>query len=211
MKKIALAIMAIVTGFSSMAQTTDSTNNKWNKSDNRQAYRGGHNLDKLNLTDDQKAQIKTLNESFRQQMQDLNKSSNLSADEQKEKRQALAKEHKEKMNAILTAAQRQQALEMRKEFRDGNKGEMHSRRFEEMTKDLNLTPEQSAKMKDLNTALRNNIQSIHQNTALSQEEKKEQMKSLMKKHKADMETLLTNEQKEQLKNNHKNRRSEAVK
>jgi len=37
------------------------------------------------------------------------------------------------------------------------------------------------------------------------------MKSLMKKHKDDMETLLTDEQKEQLKNSHKNRHIEAAK
>jgi len=37
------------------------------------------------------------------------------------------------------------------------------------------------------------------------------MKTLMKKHTADMEALLTNEQKEQLKNNRKNRQKEAVK
>ncbi len=65
-------------------------------------------------------------------------------------------------------------------------------------------------MKELNSALRNNVKSIWQNTALSKEEKKEQMKNLMKKHKTDMEVLLSDEQKEQLRNRSKNRRTEAV-
>ncbi len=210
MKKIALAITALVIGFTSMAQTADSSG-RHKEFHKMERHAGAQYLEKLNLTDDQKAQIKTLNDGFRQQMQDLKSNTGMSADDQKEKRKALMKEHKEKVEAILTPEQRKQAQDMRKEFADGNKGEMRNQRFEEMTKNLNLTPEQSAKMKDLNASLRNNIQNIHQNTALSQEEKKEQMKSLMKKHKADMEALLTNEQKEQLKNNLKNRHNEAVK
>ncbi len=201
--------MAIVTGFSSMAQTSNSTSNKHKEFNNRQSHLGGKNFKNHNLTDDQKAQIKTLNESFRQQMQDLNKNTNLSADELKDKRQALVKEHKEKVNAILTPGQRNQAHDMK--HAKGNKAEKRNEKFEGRTKDLHLPHEQSTEMKNLNSALKNNIKSIRKNTALSHEEKKEQMKSLMKKHKNDMEALLTNEQKQQLKNNHKNRRNEAVK
>lgn len=211
MKKTALAIMAIVIGYSSMAQTADSTSFNHRKFHNNQRDHGKQNFEKLHLTNDQEAQIKTLNENLRQQMQDINKNTGISADELKEKRRNLVKEHKEKVYAILTPEQKKQAQEMKHDFADGDKGEMRSKRFGEMTKDLNLTPEQSTKMKAFDSALKNNIKSIRENTSLSQEEKKEQMKSLMKKHKDDMETLLTDEQKEQLKNNHKNRHIEAAK
>lgn len=210
MKKIFLAIMAVTIGASSMAQSTDSSMLKhkdfskggkhWNKND----------INKLNLTNDQKAQMKTANDNFRQQMQTLNKNTNLTSEELKDKRVKLMKEHKDKMNAILTPAQREQAQNSMHKY-GGHKGIKGEERFEEMTKDLNLTPAQSVKMKELNTDLRNKIQSIHQDTTLSKEEKREQMKSLMKQHKNDMETLLTNEQKEQLKNNHKNKQREVVK
>ncbi|WP_157580330.1 hypothetical protein [Segetibacter koreensis] len=211
MKKITLGVMALAIGFSSMAQIADSTSNKHKTFHNRENHLGGQNLEKLNLTDDQKAQIKIVNENFRQQMQDVRKNANNNADDLKAKRRDLMKEHKEKINAILTPAQRKQAEDMRQEFAKENKGQMHGQRFEEMTKDLHLTPEQAAKMKDLNAAFRTDIQSIRQNNSLSQQEKKEQLKSLMKKHRADMETSLTDEQKEQLKNNRQNRRHKAVK
>ena len=209
MKKIVLGLVAFALGFTSMAQTTDSASSA-DREFHRRHKLQGQNFDRLNLTTDQKAQIKTLNQSLRQQIEDLNKNTNLSTNDLKEKRETLIKEHREKIAAILTPAQRQQAREMRKEFGNEDKGEKKGKKFEEMTKDLNLTPEQTAKMKELNSTFRNNIQSIRKNTALTREEKKEQMKSLMKKHKEDMETLLTNEQKEQLKNNRKNRRSIAA-
>ena len=207
MKTTALAIITILIGFSSVAQSADSATS--GQKEFRKMER--KNYEKLNLTEDQKAKIKTLNETFRQQMQDLSKNTNVSADELKDKHDALIKDHKEKINTILTPEQRKQAADMKQEYGREKDHDKRGQRFEEMTKDLNLTPEQSAKMKDLNETLRTNIQSIHQNTSLNQDEKKDQMKGLMKKHKEDMEALLTNEQKEQLKNNFKNKRKDVVK
>lgn len=210
MKKVALAIMAFVIGFSSIAQATDSASSGHKKFRKLEKHASGRNFEKLNLTDEQKAQVKKINESFRQQMVNANKNTSISADQLKEKRRALAKEHKRKMNEILTPEQKKQMQDGHDGLIKGDKGEMRSQRFEEMTQDLNLTPEQSAKMKELNFTLRNDVKSIRQNTALSKEEKKEQMKNLMKKHKTDMEVLLSDEQKEQLRNRSKNRRTEAV-
>ena len=206
MKKTALAIITILIGFSSIAQSADSTRHhkEFRKMERKDSK-------KLNLTEDQKAQIKKLNETFRQQMQDLSKNTNVSADELNDKHDALIKDHKEKINAILTPEQRKQAADMKQQYGQGKDHDKRGQRFEEMTKDLNLTPEQSAKMKDLNETLRTDIQSIRQNTSLNQDERKDQMKNLMKKHKEDMEALLTNEQKEQLKNNLKNKRKDVVK
>lgn len=64
MKKIALAIMAIVTGFSLMAQTADPTSPKHKKFRKMETRGGGQDFEKLNLTDNQRAQIKTSNESL---------------------------------------------------------------------------------------------------------------------------------------------------
>lgn len=211
MQRIILAIMAITIGFSSMAQKGDSTFLQHKEFRNKKNQRGKQDFSNLNLTEDQKAQIKTLNDSLRQQMQDLQNDKSISAEDVKTKRMALVKEHREKVNAILTSEQRKQMEDMSEKFAKGNKDQMPARRFEEMTKDLNLTQEQSIKMNDLSKSFRTNMQSIRQNTSLSQDEKRDQIKSLMKKHQTDMETLLTDEQKEQLKNNMNKRHNEAVK
>src|SRR4051812_28445805 len=116
MKKIVLGMMAVALTFSAMAQTNDGSADKA-KSEQKEFKhkhaRHGENFDKLNLTDDQKAQVKTLNESFRQQMQDLHKQGNMDVDARQQKRDALVKEHKEKLAAILTPEQRKQAEAMR--------------------------------------------------------------------------------------------------
>jgi Spy/CpxP family protein refolding chaperone len=143
-------------------------------------------------------------------MKDLRKQGNITVDPQKQKREALAKEHKEKITAILTPAQREQFESHLKDFKNGRNEGLRDDRVEDIAKDLNLTAEQSAKISTLNSTFRTNLQSIRQNTALSNEEKKEQMKSLMKQHKTDMETLLTNDQKEQLKSRQKNRPNRTV-
>ncbi len=78
-------------------------------------------------------------------MQDLNKNKRISTDEQKEKRKELVKEHKEKISSILTPEQRKQAQDESREYAAHKHGKMHDKRFKEMTKELNLTPEQSTK------------------------------------------------------------------
>lgn len=210
MKKIALGIIAVVLAFSSIAQTNNQKSSEHKEfHQGGKHFKGNKNFEKLNLTDGQKSQIKALNETFRQQMQELNKNKGISADEQKERRKTLIKEHRENINSILTPEQRKQA---KQQFAKEHKGKMRGRRSEEMSKDQDLTPEQSEKITALNSGFRNKIKGIKQDTNLSHEEKKEQIKSLTKKHKSDMRALLTKDQKEQLKKSRKSSRgSEAVK
>jgi Spy/CpxP family protein refolding chaperone len=212
MKKIPLGIIAVTLAFSSIAQSSNTTtdNPALNKKETQQKhFNGGENLVNLDLTNAQKAEIKTINASFRKQMQDLNKQGNLTVDQQKQKREALVSEHKAKVAAILTPQQRQQAEILSKDFR-GNRDGAGRDRFGDMAKDLNLTPDQSAKMASINSTFKTKLQEIRQNTSLSQDEKREQMKSLMKQHRSDMEALLTNDQKEQLKSRQKNRPNRAT-
>lgn len=204
MKKVFLGIMVFGIAFSSMAQTPDATSPDQNKMHQGQRhFKKDEFLKELNLTADQKAQVKTENQSFKQQMNDL-KQANLSADEQKTKWHELAKNHREKIASILTPEQRKQAADAKKQF-GADKHGRHDERFEQLTKNLNLTTDQSAQIATLNTGLQSNIKNIKQNATLSQDQKRAQIKDLMKKHRSDVEALLTQDQKTQLKNNWKNR------
>jgi Spy/CpxP family protein refolding chaperone len=212
MKKIIIGMMALALTFSAMAQKNDKANknNDQQKEFKKKGSDGDKNVRQLNLTDAQKAQMKTINNNFRQQMQDLKKQGNITVDEQKQKREALAKEHKDKIAAILTPEQRNQAAAYAKE-RKGNKKEGSGNdRFEEMTKDLHLNADQTAKMTSINSSFKANMQSIRQNSALQQDEKRDQMKKLMKQHRSDMEALLTNDQKVQFKSIQKNRSNRSA-
>jgi Spy/CpxP family protein refolding chaperone len=213
MKRIFLGLMALAMTFSAMSQDNkkhgkkSSNNKEWNKED---MHSNGDKFEKLNLTEDQKAQMKSMQLSFRQQMKDV--STNGTAEEQKQKRNELARQQQEKMMSILTPDQRKQAVELRKDYMTNKKDGTRGGRFNNITQDLNLDAEQSAKVAGLNATFKSNLESLKNNTTLSQDEKKEQIKNLTKKHKSDVQSLLTNDQKKQLKNQRKNRHdSDAVK
>jgi len=211
MKKIILGLMAVSLSLSVMAQTTDNASGKdktGGKEFKQRHGEGKDNLEKLNLTEAQKQQIKTINESFRQQVKDLQSQGSITVDEQKQKRQALMKEHREKIEAVLTPEQKKQAESMAMDYRGGRNG--GADRFENLTKDLNLSPEQSAKMSAINSTFKTNLDKIRQNASLTADEKRDQMKNLMKQHRSDMEALLTSDQKEQLRNRNKNRSKNDV-
>lgn len=202
MKKILTSVLALVIALSSMAQANKIKDKKEFKGEFRK-----DGIEKLNLTDAQKTQLKSINEDFKQRMQDLKKSDNITVKEQHEKREALVAEHQQKVNAILTPDQQSKLAASKQDFKQKggfHKGGAREGRFEQLSKDLNLTPEQTTKVQDLNQGLRTKMQDIRNNSSLTQEQKKEQVKDLMKKHREDIQSLLTQEQKQQLKSRLKN-------
>lgn len=163
----------------------------------------GHRMDmqKLNLTEDQKAQFKTQRESFRKQMEDLKKNDNITVKEWKEKMSAIQKENKAKMQSFLTADQKAQI--------EKNKAE-GKKRFEARTKDrgdrmkthLGLTDAQSAQLKKNREATQQKIKAIKEDSKMTDEQKKEQVKELMKAQKESMKSVLTEEQLKKMKESH---------
>ena len=233
MKKIFLSMLALALTVGSFAQTQ----NKDQKQDRKEWKQKGDNnfQDKLNLTDAQKAQMKTLNESFRSKMQNLRQDKSLSQEVQKQKREELMKEHRAQMQSMLTPEQKKQWEANRKDLGskkwDGkgkhegagkhegdDKGSMrggkrlgHVQQFEKMSKDLNLTDDQSARLKSMNETFRTNMQSIHNNNALSSDQKKEQMKNLQSKHQEDIKSILTKEQQTKFNTEFKSKKNRGSK
>lgn len=83
-------------------------------------------MEKLNLSEAQKQQIKSVNEDFRTKMQALNQNDNLLVKDARAQRKALMQERKDKISAILTPEQRTQAEQFFKNH--GNKGEWKGNR-----------------------------------------------------------------------------------
>ena len=69
----------------------------------------------------------------------------------------------------------------------------------DMYKDLNLTKDQQEKVKALQDKQREESQAVRNNSALTQEQQREQMMAIRKKYSEQIEVLLTQEQKEKLK------------
>ncbi len=199
MKKILFAMMVLTISFGAIAQ-----------SDGRQGNRlGKEKIAELNLTNEQKEKMKAEKEILKKKLEELRGNTGMSAEDMKKNRLEIMKSHKETMKAILTPEQQDQVKEMKKEMKDeGGKvrgegrgegrGQKMKDNFEEIKQDLNLSADQSAKMKTLNEELKNNMQKIRDNTSLTQEQKKEQVKALMSSHKTSVDAILTAEQKTKL-------------
>jgi Spy/CpxP family protein refolding chaperone len=88
--------------------------------------RGEKFAEKLNLTPDQKADLKSIRDNERQQAQAIKNDSSLTSDQKKAKFKELRKSSHEQMMAKLTPDQQAKFKEMRKEHRGhrhGRKGE----------------------------------------------------------------------------------------
>ena len=81
-----------------------------------------------------------------------------------------------------------------------HKGGNEDTRLEHLSRQLNLTDDQKTKLKPI---LRNEWQEmkpVHDDTSLSQQQKREKMKSIHEKYRSDIAGVLTPEQQEKWKN-----------
>lgn len=161
-------------------------------------HQGMMEMQKLNLTEDQKTKFKSQQQSFHQQMEELKKNDNITVKEWKSKAENLRKENKANMDGILTNDQKVQLEKMKTEGK-AKHDEMDKQRMEKMKTRLGLTGEQSAKMGANRKEMGEKMKAIRENKSLSDEQRKEQMKEMMKKQKENMKSILTEDQLKKLK------------
>lgn len=203
MKKIIAAALVLAVAFTANSQDIPERKHE--------GYRphGGHgkmhqrrpvgmDLKQLNLTDAQKEQMKTQRESFRKQMEELKKNDNITVKEWRGRMENLRKEQKTGMDKILTTDQKAQLEKMKGEQKA--KREEHMKKgAERMKEHLGLTAEQSAKLDKSRKETGEKMKAIRENKSLSDEQKKEQVKEVMKKQKENMKSVLTEEQLKKMK------------
>src|SRR6185369_7555833 len=97
MKKITLFLLVLFLAIASQAQERG----------NRRMHRiKGHSdmmIQKLNITDDQKAKFKSMNEDFRKQREELKKNEDITVREWKSRMKALREDHQAKLKGLLTS------------------------------------------------------------------------------------------------------------
>ena len=167
--------------------------------DNRQIHKKHHRhqhgkmFEKLNFTQEQKGQMKSINDDFRKQMQELKKNDGITVKEWKSRKESLSKNHREQIQNLLTNDQKVQ-LEKIKQGQKSNREAYSKARMEKMSERLNLNKEQKEKLGSLRSGMSEKIKTIRSNESLSQEQKKDQVKELMKTQKEEMKSILTDEQ-----------------
>ena len=156
----------------------------------------------LNLTEDQKAKFKALNQAHREEMETLRKKDNITVKESREQMEALRKDHKAKFESILTSEQKAK-LEKNKEEQKARFKDRDKDRTGKMMKELNLSADQSAKLEASRKANREKLTAIREDKSLTEEQKREKTRELMKQQKENMKSILTEEQLQQMKEKRK--------
>jgi len=206
MKKIILSAIIVSLAFTVNAQ--EIPERKGGRPMMHHKQRGHHDrkmaLKQLNLTDAQKEQFKSQNESFRKQMAELKKNENITVKEWKSRMESLRKDHKAKMDGILTTDQKAQLEKIKTDGRAKHE-EIMKQRADRMKTHLGLTEEQSAKMEKSRKEMAEKMKAIRENKSLSDEKKREEMKELAEKQKETMKSILTEEQLKKMKEGRKHR------
>ena len=196
MKKIMLSV-CIAALVATTMQAQEIRDREPGKQHMMKRHHHGEAFKNLNLSEDQKAQFKALNEENRKQMAELKKNDHITVKEWNSRKEALRKDYREKMQSLLTTEQKTQ-LEKSKLERKTKMEERSKARMDRMKTDLGLSDEQSAKLKSQREAMHQKMKTIREDKSLNDEAKKEHVKELMKKQKANMRSILTEEQLKKL-------------
>jgi Spy/CpxP family protein refolding chaperone len=205
MKRIIVSVLAIALTVTAVQaqEIPERKHDGVHRQDGRKKHRGKEMTD-LNLSEDQKARFKALNQEHHKQMAELKKQDNITVKESRERMEAFAKTHHAKVQAFLTPEQKTQ-IEKKKAERKAKMGEMGKHRGERMKKELNLTDEQSAKLDASRKKMAEKMQSIRNDKSLSEEQVNEKSKELRKQQQESLKSILTEEQLKKMKEGRKHR------
>ncbi|MBD0366693.1 MAG: hypothetical protein ICV53_11405 [Flavisolibacter sp.] len=212
MKKIITSALVIaLTIGAAQAQETSTEKSKGYKKEHRM---GG--FDQLDLTADQKARLQTLRNNFKKQNEELKNNTQLTAEQKQARRRELHQQFRSQSEAILTPAQKEQLAKMKTERQANGKQKMgtYGKGFDRgvtFQRELNLTQEQEKKMQQIRSEYRSKFEAVHQDDALTQEQKRAKMQELMKAQQEQMKTVLTKEQAEKMESMRKEHRARNTK
>ena len=188
-----------------MSHTKDGLHtNRHQHREHRHHHKGV--MKSVNLSDVQKAQMKTAREDLGSKMNELRKEDNITVAEMRTKRTALHKEQKEKINNIFTADQKKQIAQNMADIKTHRK-EIHEKRVKEMQAKLGLSSDQVASLKAQHEATHAQVKAIRENNSLSREDKIQQVKAIRNTSKEQLKNLLTADQLKKLEEIKKDRRN----
>lgn len=197
MKKLHVLLLGISLSFVSLAQEGKE------KTAEERATHMTERLDsQVKLTADQKQSIEKLNLQHINDMRTVKSNAELDDEAKKARMHDLRKNHKENVGNVLTEEQRNLLKEQREARKEHSKHTPEERakfKSEQLKEELGLTEEQRAKVESLSIKQSNAASEIRKNETLNDEQKKEQLQTLRKSHKSELESILNEEQLKKLK------------
>lgn len=213
MKKIIASALVLSLSIGAVqAQSTPAKEKKEFKKDKK----AGHMQD-LNLSEDQKARMKTIREAQRAEMKAM-KDASLTKEQSKAKRKEIHEKYRSQVQAVLNAEQKAKMEQMQAKRKEaGKNGQFKKERRADGAKGLNrikgqsfgrnldLTTEQQAKMKAIREEYKGQIEALRADKSTDKDQKRARMQELMKNQQAQMKSVLTKEQIEKLESSKKQR------
>ena len=195
MKKFIVCTFVLAVAISGIKAQTMPERNRETINRHHRDQRDGVN--RLNLSEEQKAKFKSLNEDFRAQMDELKKKDDITVKEWKSRMENLRKDHRDKISSLLTDDQKNQ-LKKSREARQLRQSDRRKEGFDRMRTRLNLTDDQTARLKQSHTEMAEKMKAIRENQSLSDDQKKEQVQELRKKNQENLKTILSEDQLKRL-------------
>jgi len=193
MKRIAAIILAFsALSFTVVAQETDQPQT-FHQHNQQHFHHREMGVRALHLSEDQMAQLKEFNKSYRQQLEALHKNEDITVREYRDKMYALKKERKANLMSILTEEQKVRLAQMKNE-RMEHRELMAARHLDKMKISLNLTNDQVSKIEEQGKATFEKIRTIHENDNLTREQKKDQLMAIKNESKENFKKILTPDQ-----------------
>ncbi len=215
-KVAALAVLGLstVVGAGLSAQAAPAGNSGLNGTNNGQGAgrgrhkggRGGLNLQvwaqKLNLSTAQQTQITAILQSARAQSQAVRQNTSLTEAQNQEQMIAIHKASRDAVINVLTPAQQTQLQQMMAQRR-ADKGV----NIRKMAQELNLSDAQKEQMKSIRQRSTSAIMAVRNDTSLSPEQKRAQLKTIRAQVKDSIDAVLTPEQQAKMQEIQQERRA----
>lgn len=198
MKKILLFVSMIALGSSQLiAQPPAGAGRMQHGQMHGKQMMAGKMAKDLNLTEDQKAQLKKVHQEYGAKIKAIKDNDQLTQGDARKQIAALHEAQKAASEKVFTEAQKAKLKDMQ-EQRRGRMKEEAAANVARMQVRLGLTEAQVAKVKAEQAGMQSKMQALRNNKDLSKEQKKEQIQALMKAHKTNMSSILTPEQQQKM-------------
>ncbi|MGC4102247.1 hypothetical protein [Ferruginibacter sp.] len=206
MKKLLIALIALVSVSAASAQTTSPSARPHIKNERkreaikhhrhrkfRRHHRHHRVAQQLNLSEAQKSQAKLYRADYKKQLQELNKNENITVKESRDRKVALRKEQAAKMQSLLTPEQKDKMAQLKATAKAKGQ-QQYAARMDKMKTRLNLTDKQVAQLKTQRETMIAKLKAIKENDSMDRTAKKEKLASLRAEMKESNKKIFTDEQ-----------------
>ena len=164
--------------------------------------RAGERLaQQLNLTEEQKTQVQSFREQQRTQMQALRNETSLTREQRRQRMQEIQQATRDNIRSILSAEQQMKADELRQQMQqrmEERREVFADRALKGMSRRLDLSESQQSTIQSYLAAQKTQIQALRDNTALTQEQRREQIQTLRQQTRENIRATLTPDQQQKL-------------